>query len=173
MEEEGQQFVEDPFRNSTLKLDHVDPKQHIIVENKSLDFSFCDLGDIADLKKKEPRAGKRKPIQDSDNEEEEINKTAQLNKQLLQQENAKVEDGKNADDGEEGEEGSKNKTIQMTNQYAPSVFSVMKQSHIPLINNDRNGPRMGNMDLTQIGANAKQGEETKKEGKRKKPIKRI
>ncbi len=125
------------------------------------------------MKKKEPRAGKRKPIQDSDNEEEENNKTAQLNKQLLAQENAKAEDGKNADDGANDEEGAKNKTIQVTNQYAPAVFSVMKQSHIPLLNNDRNGPRMGNMDLTQIGGNAKQGEETKKEGAKKKKVKRL
>eukprot|EP00344_Euplotes_crassus_P001764 CAMPEP_0197001358 /NCGR_PEP_ID=MMETSP1380-20130617/6072_1 /TAXON_ID=5936 /ORGANISM="Euplotes crassus, Strain CT5" /LENGTH=338 /DNA_ID=CAMNT_0042418989 /DNA_START=15 /DNA_END=1031 /DNA_ORIENTATION=- len=158
---------------STLKLDHVDPKQEIILENKSLDFSFCDMTDITDLKKKEPRAGKRKPIQDSDNEEEENNKTAQLNKQLLAQENAKVEDGKRADDGANEGEGEKLKTKKVANQYAPAVFSVMKQSHIPLINNDRNGPRMGNMDLTQIGATAKQGEEAKKEGAKKKTIKRL
>ena len=54
----------------TLKLDHVDPKQPLCIENESLDFSFCDLTDVVSLKKKEQRAGKRKPIQDSDTEED-------------------------------------------------------------------------------------------------------
>jgi hypothetical protein len=57
--------------HDTLKLDHIDPKQPATIENQSLDFSFCDLTDVVSLKKKEPRAGKRKPIQDSDNEEED------------------------------------------------------------------------------------------------------
>ena len=55
----------------TLKEEHKDPKLSICLENKALDFSFCDLTDVVSLKKKEPRAGKRKPIQDSDNEEED------------------------------------------------------------------------------------------------------
>lgn len=55
----------------TLKIDHVDPKQPLILENKSLDFSFCELSDVVSLKKKDPRSGTRKPIVDSDNEEED------------------------------------------------------------------------------------------------------
>jgi hypothetical protein len=55
----------------TLKLDHVDPKQDVTIENDSLDFSFWDLTDVVSLKKKEPRSGKRKAIHDSDNEEED------------------------------------------------------------------------------------------------------
>lgn len=55
----------------TLKDDHKDPKLPVTIENQSLDFSFCELTDVVSLKKKEPRAGKRKPIQDSDNEEGE------------------------------------------------------------------------------------------------------
>lgn len=55
----------------TLKLDHVDPKQDLVIENDSIDFSFWDITDVVSLKKKEPRAGNRKPIHDSDNEEEE------------------------------------------------------------------------------------------------------
>jgi len=55
----------------TLKLDHVDPKQPIVIENDSLDFSFCDLQDVISLKSKDPRSGKRIPPQNSENEEEE------------------------------------------------------------------------------------------------------
>lgn len=61
----------DYMHYDTLKLDHVDPKQPLWLENQSLDFSFCELSDVVSLKKKEPRAGKRKPIPDSDNEEED------------------------------------------------------------------------------------------------------
>ena len=55
----------------TLKEDHVDPKLPITLENQALDFSFWDLTDIISLKKKEPRAGKRKQIVDSDNEKDD------------------------------------------------------------------------------------------------------
>ena len=53
------------------------------------------------------------------------------------------------------------------------MISVIQQSNIPLINNDRNNPRMGNMDLGQLGVTGKQGEESKKEGIRKKRVKRV
>ena len=146
---------------------YTNPRDKLLVENQSLDFSFWDLADVVSLKKKEPRAGKRKPIQDSDNEEDDINKTALLNKQLAAQENSKLEDGKDKDGNDNAnEEGKKNKTIIVSN----SILQILQQNNIALINNDRNGPRMGNMDLVQMGSTGKQGEEAKKEGKKKKHL---
>lgn len=57
----------------TLKIDHVDPKQDLVIENDSIDYSFCDLTDVVSLKKKDPRAGMKyvNVAHDSDNEEED------------------------------------------------------------------------------------------------------
>jgi len=149
---------------------YVNPQQDLIIENLSLDFSFCDLTDVVSLKKKEPRAGRRKPIQDSDNEDDDNNKTALMGKQMAPQDNSKLEDGKDKDEhGQSNEEGKKNKTIIVAN----SILQVLQQNNIPLLSNDRNGARMGNMDLAQIGGTGKQGEETKKEGIRKKKVKKV
>jgi len=43
----------------------------IFVSGNPLDFSFLKLENIEALKKEEPRSGKRKPIEESDDEEEQ------------------------------------------------------------------------------------------------------
>lgn len=94
-------------------------------------------------------------------------------KQLGGPEDNKADEAKNADD-KGGSEGQKNKTTVLASTHTPQVVSIVQQSTIPLINNnDRNGARMGNMDLVQIGTAGKQGEETKKEGTRKKHVKKV
>lgn len=71
------------------------------------------------------------------------------------------------------QEGQKGKTLIKQSHHTPAVVSILQQSNIPLINsNDRAGPRMGNMDLVQLGA-TKGGEENKKEDKKKKIVKKV
>ena len=143
----------------TLKLDHVDPKQPLKIENQSLDFSFCDITDIASLKTKEPRAGKRLPIHDSENEEEKANE-----KQVkLQAQTGQIEDNKN----EEEKVQKKEKDESVT----PAVVTILQQNNIPLINNDRITRIGGNMDLVQLGGAGNKGEEGKNERVRKKYVK--
>lgn len=105
-----------------------------------------------------------------------INKqdNSKLPKQLAGEE-GKAEEEKDKDNkGDYTGEGQKGKTVIKTSHHTPTVVSVLQQSNIPLINNnDRAGPRIGNMDLVQLGTAGKQGEENKKEGKRKKVIKKV
>lgn len=72
----------DYIKFDTQKLDHLDPKQPLKIENKSIDFSFCDITDVLSLKSKEPRSGKRLPIHDSENEEEKVNEKVSQFKSL-------------------------------------------------------------------------------------------
>jgi Leucine-rich repeat (LRR) protein len=95
-------------------------------------------------------------------------------KQIGGPEDSKIDDGKNLDNKDGSGEGQKNKTQVISALHTPTVVGVLQQNNIPLINNnDRNGARIGNMDLVQIGATGKQGEETKKEGVRKKIVKKL
>lgn len=95
-------------------------------------------------------------------------------KQIGGPEDSKIDDGKNLDNKDGSGEGQKNKTQVISALHTPTVVGVLQQNNIPLINNnDRNGARIGNMDLVQIGATGKQGEETKKEGVRKKTVKKL
>lgn len=95
-------------------------------------------------------------------------------KQMGGPEDRKVDDGKNLDNKDGSGEGQKNKTQVISALHTPTVVGVLQQNNIPLINNnDRNGARIGNMDLVQIGATGKGGEETKKEGVRKKTVKKL
>lgn len=55
----------------TVHADHIDPKQKVVCTSDNLDFSFTKLEDVESLKTKEPRAGKRKPIEEFSDEEEE------------------------------------------------------------------------------------------------------
>jgi hypothetical protein len=145
----------------TLKLDHIDPKQPMVLENQSLDFSFCDITDVISLKKKEPRAGKRLPIHDSENEDEKSNE-----KQVkLQAAAGQLEDNKNQE--EKVQKKEKDEVI------IPSVVTLLQQNNIPLINNNDRITRMGNMDLVQLGGAGKKGEEGKAEGSRKKVSKKV
>lgn len=155
----------------TLKEDHVDPKKPLCLENQSLDFSFCDLTDVVSLKKKEPRAGKRKQIIDSDNEEE---KKQDPNKSPAKVEDLKVDEEKEKENkGDYAGEGQKKTTVK-TSHHTPAVNSVLQTNNISLINNtDRGGPRIGNMDMIPLGASGKAGEETKNEGTRKKVVKKV
>ena len=52
-------------------MSHVDPKVEIKVDSDHLDFSFTKLEDVESLRMKEPRAGKRKPIEEILDEDEE------------------------------------------------------------------------------------------------------
>jgi Leucine-rich repeat (LRR) protein len=70
-------------------------------------------------------------------------------------------------------EGQKGKTVVHVSHHTPSIVGVLQQSTIPLINSNERGPRMGNMDLVQLGTSGTQGEETKKEGARKKSVKKV
>lgn len=103
-----------------------------------------------------------------------INKqeVTKLPKQVGAEEN-KADEDRDKEKGESGE-GQKGKTIVKSSHHTPSVVSILQQSNIPLINNnDRAGPRMGNMDLVQLGTTGKQGEENKKEDKKKKSVKKV
>lgn len=91
-------------------------------------------------------------------------------------EDHKVEEDKDKDDGGKGGyggEGQKGKTSVIAAHHTPAVVSVLQQSNIPLINNTERGPRAGNMDLVQLGTTGKKGEESKKEGVRKKVVRKA
>lgn len=49
------------------------------VEGGALDFSFLELTSVIDLRKKEPRAGKRKPIEETENDEDDKKNESLLN----------------------------------------------------------------------------------------------
>lgn len=57
----------------TVKMEHIDPKLKVTCETGKLDFSFTKLEKIEDLKMKEPRDGKRKPIEEPTDEQDEAN----------------------------------------------------------------------------------------------------
>lgn len=117
------------------------------------------MTDVLSLKKKEPRAGKRLPIHDSENEEEKTNeKQVKLQAQAVQLEENKAEE-------EKVQKKEKEEVV------TAAVTAMLQQNNVPLINtNDR--ARAGNMDLVQIGTGGKKGEEGKTEGTRKKYIKK-
>ena len=52
------------------KVVYKDPKEDLYVPGKPLDFSWLNIDRIEMLKKEEPRDGKRKPKETSDDEEE-------------------------------------------------------------------------------------------------------
>jgi hypothetical protein len=108
-----------------------------------------------------------------------------MKKRINKLENAKLpkhaqgaEDGKDSNDKNDPDknyngEGQKDKTVVNVSHHTPNVVSVLQQSNIPLLNNNERGPRMGNMDLVQLGTTGIQNEETKKEGARKKRVKQV
>lgn len=68
------------------KVIYKDPKEELYVPGKPLDFSWLNIDKIEMLKKEEPRDGKRKPKENSDDEED-------VKKDIpILQEEAKAED---------------------------------------------------------------------------------
>ena len=65
---------EDPLNRldrETVRADHVFPQAEIKVESEVLDFSFMKIEDIESIKRKEPWAGRRRPIPEENPEEDE------------------------------------------------------------------------------------------------------
>lgn len=145
-----------------------------MVENQSLDFSFCDLTDVISLKSKEPRAGKRKPIIGSEAEGEEKNKQdlSKTTKPMTTPKDMKAEEEK----GSYANTDQKGKTVisSVRANQTPQVNTILQQHNVPLINNnDRTNRIGGNMDLVQLGTTGQKGEEGKKEGTKKKVVKKV
>lgn len=84
----------------TVQPSHVDPKLGITVETGKLDFSFTKLEKIEDLKMKEPRDGKRKPIEEPTDEQDEANQK-QLEQQKQEEEEKNEEENKQKEKKEE------------------------------------------------------------------------
>jgi len=82
-----------------------------------LDFSFLKLQDVASLRKKRPRAGKRKPIE-KDEDEDDVKKD---------QAGAVL----NGDDPD-GDKPDQKKDLVIKNQTIPAVNSILQNHNVPL-----------------------------------------
>lgn len=81
-----------------------------------LDFSFLKLQDVASLRKKRPRAGKRKPIE-KDEDEDDVKKD--------QAGAVNLEDP-------DGEKSDVKKDLVIKNQTIPAVNSILQNHNVPL-----------------------------------------
>lgn len=112
---------------------------------KPLDFSFLKIMEVGSLRKERPRAGRRKPIE-KDEDEEDAKKN-------------EVANGLNGDDKVDGEKAKDSKeTTVIRNAQAPAVNSILANYSVSL-HAAKNG-MMG----------SKRPEDGKEEAKRKKEI---
>lgn len=83
-----------------------------------LDFSFLKLQDVLSLRKKRPRAGKRKPIE-KDEDEDDVKKNDSGN-------------AINGDADHDGDKPDQKKDLVIKNQSVPQVLAIMANHSISL-----------------------------------------
>ena len=108
--------------DKTLKKTTSDVKEPVTVAGNPLDFSFLEIKDIVSLRKKDPRAGKRKPIEESVDEEED-----KKNENLLNPLGG-FEEGK----GEEEKAPKEKKEEVIKAQHSAQIHALLPTSNVPL-----------------------------------------